>query len=69
MDSTEAVRFLGVHFIESCKNFIDEDTYINNLVGDIKFKKNEITNLSLNSQFFNDKELFEERFFSFLKEP
>ena len=44
-------------FINIKKAFIDEDTYINNLVGDIKFKKNKITNLSLNSQFFNDKEL------------
>ena len=44
-------------FINIKKAFIDEDTYINNLVGDIKFKKNKITNLSLNSQFFNNKEL------------
>ena len=39
------------------KTFLDENTYINNLAGNIKFKKNKITKVSLNSKFFDNKEL------------
>ena len=39
------------------KIFLDENTYINNLAGNIKFKKNKITKVSLNSKFFDNKEL------------
>jgi hypothetical protein len=27
MDSTEAIRFIGIHFIDTCKEYLEEDTY------------------------------------------
>ena len=44
-------------FLDFKKTFLSKNTRINALAGDIKFEKNNITNLSLNSKFFDNKEL------------
>ena len=44
-------------FLDFKKTFLSKNTRINAFVGDIKFEKNNITNLSLNSKFFDNKEL------------